>query len=372
MMFVDTKEMIKEEAERIGLDVIGFTSCRPFLETAEILRGREAAGYLSGFEESDIQKRTDPRLIMEDCSTIIAAGISYNVDQNKAGIKEYYAHKTRISRAAWGTDYHKVLKLKLDKLAVFINEGLGGNTKVFVDTGPLVEREVAKRAGIGYTGRNCSIINPRFGSFIFLGEILTDIRIEPDKPLEENCGDCNLCLKACPTGALCSPYTVNAKQCISYLTQSRDLSCEEYGKIGSSIYGCDICQAVCPKNKGVSISRHGEFIPREWNLYPDAVDILEMDNKTFQETFKNTSAGWRGKKILQRNAIIAIANSGIRAGAKYIVKMLDDSRKDIRETSVYALYRLLGEASIPMLEEHLLKGKNEEIKGIIIKIKNKN
>lgn len=365
MIAVDTKEAIKKEAERLGIDVLGFASCEPFYDTLEVLKKREALGYLSGFEEKDIEKRITPHLALKGCRTIIAGGISYNVDKGEVRTKENYRHRVSISRGAWGMDYHRVLKGKLQSLAAFINEKMGGSTEVFVDTGPLVEREVARRAGIGYVGKNCSLINPEYGSYIFLGEILTDIFIEPDKPLPEDCGDCDLCLQACPSGALRNPYTVNAKECVSYMTQSKDVSCDYYGSIGSSIYGCDVCQIVCPRNRSANKSRHREFVPEDWNAYPDAVDILEMDNKTFENTFKKTSSGWRGKKTLQRNALIALGNSGKKENAEYIEKMLHDSRRDIRKTGIYALHRLLGKDSIPIFKKYIEREEDDELKSLM-------
>lgn len=368
---MDIKTLIKDEALRIGIDVIGFTSCLPFEEAEKVLKDREAKGYLSGFEEKDIKKRTNPSMVMEGCETIISAGISYNVDEFAVREKDNLKHKMHISRSSWGLDYHKVLMAKLNELSEFINHEFKGRTQVFVDTGPLVEREVARRAGIGYIGKNCSLINPKYGAYIFLGEILTDIYIEPDNPIEDGCGDCDLCLKACPTKALCSPYTINAKGCVSYLTQCRDIPYLHHKSMGCSIYGCDICHRVCPKNKGAHLSRHSEFVPEDWNYSPDAAQILKMSNRDFENTFKNASCGWRGKKILQRNVIIALGNSGNKDASEYIIEMLSDSRRDIRETSVYALYNLLGDESSSYLKEHLLKEKDPGIIDIIRKLTDK-
>jgi len=362
---MDTKELIVNEALNIGIDFIGFTSCQPFVEVEEVLKDRESKGYLSGFEEKHIQKRINPKLLMEDCKTIICAGISYNVDIGMVKVKENFRHKSFVSRCTWGIDYHRVLMSKLKKLEDFIINQLKGSAKAYVDTGPLLEREVARRAGVGFIGKNCSLITKNYGSYVFIGEILTDLDIKPDRPIEDECTDCELCLKSCPTGALCSPYTVNAKKCLSYLTQSREIPYELYSKMGCNIYGCDICQNVCPRNKGVKTSTHHEFIPEEWNSYPDLIDILEMDNKTYENTFKKTSSGWRGKKNLQRNAIIAIGNSKDKEAAVYLKKMLFDGRRDIRETAIYALYNLLGKESLEILKEHGAMEKDEGIKKLL-------
>lgn len=364
------KDSIKTEGEKIGIDVIGFAPCSTLTQMKEILSSRESMGYLSGFEESDIEKRINPSLQLNGCRTIISAGVSYYQDGKYAKQKEDYIHKCIVSRSSWGLDYHNMLKSKLNSLAEFMAEKYGADTKVFVDTGPLPEREIARLAGVGFVGKNGFIINREYGSFIFIGEILTDIYIEPDKPVEDGCGDCDICIRSCPSGALLKPYTLNAKRCISYLTQCKSVNPEFYRVMGSNIYGCDICQAACPKNRKIKSTIHDEFVPECWNCFPDAVDILNMDNKTYKETFKNTSSGWRGRKVLQRNAIISLGNSRKKEAAGYIVKMLSDSRSDIRETSIFALYNLLGKECIPVLKEYMDKESDEHIRNTIAKIMN--
>ena len=365
---MNIKDAIITESKRIGIDIIGFTDCKPFYEAEQVLIQREKMNFLSGFEDKDIKKRIDPKKTMEDCKTIISIGVSYNTPSDKVPIKKDYIHKGVVSRSSWGEDYHAVLSRKLKKLSLFIEQSLNGKTKFFVDTGSLIDREIARRAGIGYVGKNCSIINKEYGSYIFLGEILTDLHISPDKTVDSLCGDCELCIKSCHANALEKPYTLNAKKCISYLTQCKDLPNEYYKKMGNSIYGCDACQRVCPKNKTALKSNHTEFYPMEWNAYPDLVDVLNMDNRRFKDTFNKTSGGWRGKKNLQRNSIIAMGNSKNKNIAKYIEAMLYDDRIDIRKTSIYALYNLLGKESIPMLKRRLEYERDDGIISIINKL----
>lgn len=362
---MDEKLLIRGEAARIGIDVLGFGSCEPFLEIEDILRDRERKGYLSGFEEKDIEKRIYPCSLLKDCRTIISAGISYNTGSRHENKK----CDCTISMCSWGKDYHEVLRDKLNSLGEFITGKFNCSARIFIDTGPVVEREAARRAGIGYTGKNCSIINPEYGSFIFLGEIITDLYIEPDAPINNECGECDICIKSCPTGALCAPYTVNAKKCVSYLTQSRDIKLEDYKKIGCSIYGCDVCQRVCPKNRNAAAVNHGEFVPEEWNRYPDPIEILNTDRKGFEKTFKTTSSGWRGRKILQRNALIALSNSKDKdRAAVQIKKSLKDERKDIRKAAVFALYNSLGNESLGILREVLKTEHDEDNRNAILQI----
>lgn len=360
--FLDIKECIKRQAENIGIDVIGFTSCDPFDEIKDILIERERMGYLSGFEEKDVEKRVNPGLLLDNCCTIISSGISYYTDINDLKPENKSSLKYTVSRSSWGQDYHNVLKGMLLKLGEFIKHEYNAEYRIFVDTGPLPERAVAKRAGVGFLGKNGFIINPQFGSFIFLGELLTTLCIEPDIPIDDSCGECDLCIKSCPSCALIKPCTLNAKECISYLTQSKKINPKNYSILGRNIYGCDICQMVCPKNRSAISGRHVEFIPKDWNFCPNPVNILNMNNKTYNDTFKRTSSGWRGKKLLQRNMIIAMGNSGDKSSAQYIANMLSDCRPEIREASIYALYKLLGSESKAILEKHMNKEDNEELR----------
>ncbi|HBM81013.1 MAG TPA: tRNA epoxyqueuosine(34) reductase QueG [Clostridiaceae bacterium] len=368
MVHLNIKNAIIHESKEIGIDAIGFALCGDFNNIEPVLADRVKKEFLSGFETWDIKKGIDPSLLLDGCRTMISAALSYNIDKSLIKQKSEYGFKANMSRSSWGMDYHKVMKDKLGGLAAYIEKKFDAKAKIFVDSNPLLEREIARRAGIGFTGKNCSIISPIFGSYIFLGEILTDLKIDPDDPVDDSCGNCDLCIKACPSGALCEEYTLNAKKCVSYLTQIKDIPEEYYGNMKYNIYGCDACQDVCPRNKNAPAVNHPEFIPKEWNAYPDALRILNMDNKTFKETFKGTSCGWRGKKNIQKNALIAISNSKNKSNAKYLLKMLSDERNDIRKVCIYAIYNLLNDGSKDILEEHLKTERDVEIREIIKKL----
>ena len=165
-------------------------------------------------------------------------------------------------RASWGIDYHTAVRERLQKLEAWLVERVPNvKFKSMVDTGELVDRAVAERAGIGWSGKNCSVITPEFGSYVYLGDMLTNIPFVPDTPLEDGCGDCNLCIDVCPTGAIVAPGQLNAQRCISFLTQTKDFLPDEFrAKIGNRLYGCDTCQTVCPKNKGKLNWMHEELM----------------------------------------------------------------------------------------------------------------
>lgn len=325
------KEYIIEKSKELNIDMIGFTDGEPLLDIKDYLAYRIENNIYTEFEETDIYKRIDPKLSFKDCQSIIVIGISYNVDYKKMDLDIL---KGKLSKSSWGLDYHKLLGDKMESLIQEINKKVDFDYKAFVDTGPLVDRELAKKSGLGYYGKNCSIINEEYGSFIFLGYILTDLSIEGEASLvEDACVDCDLCIRACPTNALEAPYRLNPMRCISYLTQTKDIIPEELlAKMANNIYGCDTCQSVCPKNKGVKKSIHKEFIPEKTNGIVDIEELLSMSNRQFKEKYGSMAGSWRGKNILKRNAIIALGNMKDKGS---IELLMAEKKKDVEILNPY-------------------------------------
>ncbi len=339
---IDIREYILHKARELDIDVIGFTDCSPLVDIEEYLKTKRQDNKYTEFEEDDLKKRVDPKLTMESCKSIIVLGISYNVDYNPG---QDIILKGNLSKSSWGMDYHRVLKDKIENLILSMTDEfqqLDFQYKYFVDTGPLVDRELAKRAGIGYYGKNCSIINREYGSFIFLGYILTNLDIENETMyMEEECGDCNLCIRACPTGALEGPYRLNPRRCISYLTQTRDMISEELrDKMGTKIYGCDTCQLVCPKNRGIKKSNHGEFIPSITKGVVDIEELFQMSNREFKEKYGHMAGSWRGKNILKRNAIIALGNMRDKKNLPLLERELEKENEALREYILWAMRKI--------------------------------
>ncbi|MBO8163574.1 MAG: tRNA epoxyqueuosine(34) reductase QueG [Brevibacillus sp.] len=349
-----TKEAITQYAKQIGIDKIGFASADPFVELKQRLVEHRQKGYESGFEEPDLDKRTDPELSLSGAKSLIAIAIAYPSRMENPPKSQPGAYRGILSRSAWGTDYHHVLREKLDKLAQFIRQlEPGAAIESMVDTGALSDRAVAERAGLGWVGKNCALITPEFGSWVFLGELLTNLPLPPDKPVEEGCGDCTICIDACPTGALVQGGQLNAQKCIAYLTQVKGFIPDEYrAKIGNRLYGCDTCQTVCPKNRGRHFSHQTAFQPDPEAAKPLLKPILAMSNKQFQQTFGHTSAAWRGKKPIQRNAILALAHFKDKSAVPELIRLLvNDPRPVIRGTAAWALGKIGGtEARQALLE----------------------
>lgn len=301
------KDKIKEYCNLLGLDTIGFIKCRRFNELADFYGYRKELGLENEFEEEDIEKRINPRWYMEEGKTIISIAFPYLWVENNID--------NGFSKYTKGLDYHRVVKSYLDKICIFINE-LGGNAISFVDSNTLPERYIAYLAGIGFIGKNNMIITKKYGSYVFLGEIITDLNLA-DKDLREfndikrykECGECTNCFKECPTKSI-NKKKINPNICSSYITQKKDLTEKEIVLLKGKIFGCDICQNICPYNSEVNFSKIEEFKPLDFMCNNDSELYAEMNNKFFKENISKTSCGWRGKNVIKRNAIIKLRNEG--------------------------------------------------------------
>ena len=295
---MDIKEQIVKYCNGLSLDLIGFTPCREFSELREFYKYRKENNLENEFEESDIEKRINPNHYMEEGKTIISIAFPYLYEKSYGN--------NGFSIYTKGLDYHNVVKSYLDKICDFI-EGIGGKAISFVDSNTLPERYIAYLSGIGFIGKNNMIITKKYGSFVFLGEIITDLHIDlrDNKQLENTpCIDCDRCYKACPTNSI-NETKKNCNICMSYISQKKDIDDEFLHLMKGRIFGCDSCQLSCPCNHNISYSNIEGFKPLNFMKETiDTDDLISLDNKEFKETFKTTSCGWRGKNTLIRNALI--------------------------------------------------------------------
>ncbi|HEO8422639.1 TPA: tRNA epoxyqueuosine(34) reductase QueG [Yersinia enterocolitica] len=360
----ELKKDIIEYSKTIGIDKIGFTSASTFEEMKVRLIRQQELNYQSGFEEKDIEKRVDPSLLLEQPKSIISIALAYPSKMKERVVSKKGERRGIFCRASWGTDYHIVLKDRLQKLEDYIKERIpDALCKSMVDTGELVDRAVAQRAGIGWSGKNCAIITPEFGSYVYLGEMITNLPLEPDKPMEDQCGSCNKCIDVCPTGALIQGGQLNAQRCIAFQTQTKGFLAEEFReKLGNRIYGCDTCQTVCPKNKGIDFHNHPEMEPDPEIAKPLLQPLLFISNKEFKEKYGHISGSWRGKKPIQRNAIIALAHFKEEgAVGDLITVMKKDPRPVIRGTAAWALGKIGGDESKTALQTAIQQEGDEEV-----------
>ncbi|CCQ95256.1 Epoxyqueuosine reductase [[Clostridium] ultunense Esp] len=355
------KRYIVDKSKELNIDMIGFTDCEPLNNKKDYLIARQKKNRQTEFEERDIDKRINPRLTFPQCKTIIVIGLSYN---NRLNERVDYKLKGLISKSSWGIDYHIVLKSKMEDLIKEIRKITNFTYKYFVDTGPLIDRELANKSGIGYYGKNCSIINGEYGSFIFIGYILTDLDINfIPISIDSQCGDCNICIDHCPTGALEGPFKFNPKKCISYLTQTKEkIPYELRDKMEIKIYGCDTCQLVCPKNKDVKKSNCKEFLPKVTKGYMDIEELFFISNRQFKEKYGEMAGSWRGKNILKRNGIIALGNMRDRVNIKLLESLLNDPNPVIREYAAWAILKIDLECGKEVVEERIGIERDENVR----------
>lgn len=298
---MDIKSKIKEKAIEIGFDLIGFTDLSPSIYKSEyeewIQRGMHSD---MDFLVKTKEVRLYPLSRFTWAKSIIIVGINYypgEIPLPKDG-------QLLISRYAMGKDYHYIINNKLYELANFIIKTTKSKrNKYYTDTGPILEKELAQRAGLGWIGKNTLLITEAFGSWVFLGEILLDIEIEPDLPEKNKCEDCNLCIESCPSQALISSYTLNTSICTAYHTVENKGNLPDWFPSNGNryIFGCDICQEVCPFNKNIKLTKLMDFLPKEKLINPQIEWLSGLKKDEFSLAFKNTPVQWLGYNLFMRN-----------------------------------------------------------------------
>lgn len=369
------QEKIRNKAQEIGIDKVGFTHAEPFYSLEDKLHKQRESGHHSGFEHKVIEERIYPEKIFDEPKSIIAIALAYPSKMKEKPERVKGERRGEFARASWGLDYHDVLRDRMDSLIEYIkSEALTEvDFKPMVDTGELVDVAVAERAGLGFIGRNGLLITEEYGSYVYLGEIVTNIKFEQDERVPFGCGECTRCIDACPTGALLGDGRMNANKCLSYQTQTKGYMPEEYRRrMGHVIYGCDICQIVCPFNKGIDSHIHEEMEPEPEVTNPKLQPLLSISNREFKEKFGPLAGSWRGKKPIQRNAIIALANYRDYSAVPELLRLIDeDPRPMIRGTSAWAITKIMkrkyNEEIVLFLEEALEK---EEEKETIVEFEN--
>lgn len=299
---------IKERALALGFDLCGIAPAVPSAFKAEFRSWIERGMHGEmGYMARDPERRLDPELVLPGARSIVVVAMNYFTESEQESPKQAV-----FARYARNDDYHEVMLPRLKELLAWIREVQpDAEGKCYVDTGPILEREVAQRAGIGWFGKNTMLINTRRGSWFLLGEILLTLPLVPDEPAMGGCGTCTRCLDACPTGAIVRPYEVDARRCISYLTieQKGPIPAELAAKMGSRIFGCDICQEVCPFNvRRATPTDEPAFQPREVTM-SSLAQLATITESEFREKFKGSPvkrAKWRG---LMRNATACLSNS---------------------------------------------------------------
>jgi len=358
-------QKIKERAHELGFPLAGVTTPDPPLQRG-FLQNWLQAGYQASMDwigtDYSLERRADPRVILPECRSILVLGSPYSAPRGNVG-------GGNIAAYALNQDYHDVLGKRLQALVEAIEDWVGEPVpnRWYTDTGPVLEKELAMRAGLGWIGKNTILINKEYGSYFFLAEILLGIELIIDPPVTENyCGDCTRCLVTCPTGALREPYTLDANRCISYLTIEHRGEIPEglRSRIGDWIFGCDICQLICPWNKpGQEASNIlEEFRPREEILEVDLIEELGLCQEEFSTRFKGSPVKRAKRRGYLRNVAIALGNRGEEDALPALEKALEAPEPLIRKSSAWALGKIGGERTSRILQKRL---KDETDPGVI-------
>jgi epoxyqueuosine reductase len=342
---------VKAHARRLGFDLAGITTADPLPEHGDRLQQWIAAGMHGQMDymERHAPKAARPAHVAAGARSIVVVGLAYRWDPPEPAAGGL---RGRISSYAWGTDYHRVMEDRLRALSGFLLERGATVARYYVDTGPILDRAVAHRAGLGWFGKNTLLITKTgHGSYVFLGEVLTDLDLVPDAPADGSCGRCRICLDQCPTGAIIAPYVVDARRCISYLT------IEHRGWIPRAlrplmqtwVFGCDVCQDVCPHNALTKTGIHAEFAPRRDVPFPDLLELLHIDETSYHERFRRSAVKRARRSGLRRNAAVALGNLGDPRAVPALAQALDDPDPIVRGHAAWALGRIGGNGAVHAL-----------------------
>ncbi len=298
-------EHIKSKALELGIHKIGIAKAEELSVEGAHLREWLNRGHHASLRwmEKNVEKRIDPRLIVPDAKSVISLAVNYYTPT----LHDPSDGEGKISRYAWGDDYHIHVTKRIQSLFESIKQiAPESEGRYYVDTGPIMEKVWAERAGIGWQGKHTNLITKEYGSWVFLGEIITTLELDVDPPIEDFCGTCTACIDACPTDAIHQPYVLDSNRCISYLTiEHRGEIAESLGKkFDQWIYGCDICQDVCPWNRFQKETEHKEFIAREKNIDPSLDDLVEISQEEFSSRYKNSPMKRTKREGIIRNANI--------------------------------------------------------------------
>lgn len=359
---MDSKQLTKRlkiRARELGFHAVGITPAEPLAQAARALLERMPKALKSAYDDTPdtTDHFTNPAEALFGAKSVVVVALSY--------FTEEVGKNSNFARFARGEDYHKVVSRRLQELADWLIEVVPqARTFVSVDTGPFLEKVLARQAGVGSYGKNTLIYVEGYGSWVVLGEMLTDVCLEPDQPEDsDHCGDCEVCIKSCPTGAIRAPYVINANRCISHFTQMKGYIPRDLRPlIGDTIYGCDICQNVCPRNHDAAETDAAEFF--RTNQSPALAELLNVTPEEFRRGIQHTAAGWIKRTRFRRNVAVALGNIKDPEAVPGLITALGDQKSVIRAHAAWALGQIATPAAVEALclarpKEHDLSVKDE-------------
>src|SRR5437870_6025682 len=344
----ELKAQLVSFARQIGFDSCRIAVCNPPAHATEFRKWlrQDAHGEMNYMQRGE-EKRCDPQKVLPGAKSIVVLALNYFQGDVPAGDIRLRRAATedgkrgRIARYAWGDDYHDVTREKLDKVDNFLRR-FGGEQKCYVDTGPILERDNAAKAGIGWHGKNTMLIDERFGTWFFLAEILTTLELPPDRPVPDRCGTCERCIKACPTGAITAPHRLDARRCISYLTieLKGSIPLELRPLIGDRIFGCDDCLEVCPWNRFAQVSQETAFSARQSTTGMCLRDYLGLNDTEFRRLFKKSPIKRIKRRGFLRNVCVALGNVGDVSDIPALKRAAADPEPLIAEHAAWAIEQI--------------------------------
>jgi len=360
---------IKEEAQRLGFALVGISPVKMAPHEESFARWlRKGLGGELGYLKRTEELRRDPTKLVPWAVSVVSVGMNYYTPLPRPEAEE--GANGWISRYAWGDDYHELVKERLDSLLDKIREICPEPVegKAFVDSGPVLEREIAGVAGIGWIGKNTHLISPQRGSWFFLGELFLSIELACDRPIRDRCGKCDLCLKACPTGAFVGPYILDARRCISYLTIELKGAIPKHLRplMGNHIFGCDICQEVCPYNVKVIETGEDAFSPREGLYAPQLIPLLSLTEEEFRRRFRGSPILRAKRRGFLRNVAVALGNLKSREAVPALIRALENDDPLVRRHVAWALGQIGSDESLEALRERLEIESDAEVREDIV------
>ena len=356
------RQAIRARALALGFDAVGFAPAERSLSAKEGLAGFLAEGYHGdmGWLAAKPERRADPRVLWPEARSVVVLGLNYGPPENPMHPR-MAPEAGDISVYARHRDYHDVIKKKLKALGRWMGERYGCGIKVFIDTAPVMEKPIAQAAGIGWQGKHTNLVSREFGSWLFLGEVFTDLDLGADEAETDHCGECRRCLDACPTKAFPAPYRLDARRCISYLTIEHKGPIERSLRplMGNRIYGCDDCLAVCPWNKFARATDESGLVARADLRAPELAELAGLDDAGFRRRFAGSPIKRIGRNRFLRNVLIAIGNSGKPTLLASAIGLLSDGDALVRGAAIWAVGRLASAARLGELAAAHLPGEAE-------------
>jgi epoxyqueuosine reductase len=354
-------EQIRNKALALGFDLVGVVPALPVPHLDRyhdwLTQGYHGEmGYMA--RPDRVARRENPAAMLPGVHSVVCVGLNYYPGPLPDELSDDPS-RGLISSYAWGLDYHDLMLPRLEELAAFIRTEAGDSigTRTYVDTGPILERAYAAQAGLGFIGKNTCLIHPEMGTWLFLGEILVDVELEPTpSKTKVNCGTCRRCLDACPTGALVAPYTLDARRCISYLTieLKGPIPTELRPATGNWIYGCDVCQRVCPWQRFARPTQERAFLATDSNCAaPHLAELAEMDEEAFRQRYEGTPIARIGRGRLLRNVTVALGNWRSEDAIEPLTRLASDSEPLVCAHAAWALGRVGSQAAQEALENAL-------------------